>query len=509
MERMNRLRKMRWVRRTMGICRGTFVVVLAFALVSDGSLCAQNYCKPKVATITIEGTVRNPESELVADASVFLEQKGAAKLVKTTTRSDGTFNFSVNYAGTYTVRAEKSGLRSAPMPALTLKGGETRRVDLRLAPEAVTNAASAPSADTAMEFKDEPNFAVAGVTDWSNAGLHGSDVRARTSEAIAKDALELKSGGGEKAPSGSVSHAYDAALAYCAKGDYVQARDEVRKTLTTSDSAEGHRLLGDIDEHLGDPLGSVHEYEVATRMDPSEEDYFGWGMELLLHKAPQPAAEVFTKGSQAHPDSARLLAGLGAALYASGSYDDAALRICAASDLKPSDPAPYLLLGKMEKAASSPLPCAEEKLARFNQQQPESALANYYYAMTLWKRERGSAKSPGLPKAEALAEKAVKLDPKLAEAWVQLGILYAARGAFDPAVATYQTAIEVNPGLAEAHYRLSLAYKRMGQEAKAHDEFQAYERAEKTETAAEERQRQQLRQFLIILKDQPAPVSPR
>ena len=495
--------------RTMGTCWGSSFVVLAFTLVSDGSLSAQNYSKPKVATITIEGTVRSPESELLADASVFLEQKGAAKLVKTTTGPDGTFTFTVNYAGTYTVRAEKSGLRSAPMPALLLKGGETRRVDLRLAPEAATNATAATPADTAMEFKDEPNFTVAGVTDWSNAGLHGSDVRARTSEAIAKDALELKPGEAEKAAGGSVSHAYDAALAYCAKGDYARARDEVRKTLATSDSAEGHRLLGDIDEHLSDPLAAVHEYEVATRMDPSEEDYFGWGMELLLHKAPQPAAEVFTKGSQTHPDSARLLAGLGAALYASGSYDDAALRICAASDLKPSDPAPYLLLGKIEKAASSPPPCAEEKLARFAQQQPEDALANYYYAMALWKQQRGSEKSANSPQAEAFAEKAVKLDPKLGEAWVQLGILYSARGALEQAVQAYKKAIEVSPELGEAHYRLSQVYKRMGEEAKAHDEFQAYQQAEKTETAAEERQRQQLRQFLIILKDQPPPASPR
>jgi tetratricopeptide (TPR) repeat protein len=163
----------------------------------------------------------------------------------------------------------------------------------------------------------------------------------------------------------------------------------------------------------------------------------------------------------------------------------------------------------MEKAASSPLPCSEEKLGRFAQQQPENPLANYYYAMTLWKQQRGSEKSAGLPQAEALAEKAVKLDPKLGEAWVQLGILYSARGALEQAVQAYKKAIEVSPELGEAHYRLSQVYKRMGEEAKAHEEFQAYQQAEKTETAAEEQQRQQLRQFLIILKDQPTPASPR
>jgi tetratricopeptide (TPR) repeat protein len=507
MGQMKQWRKMRWFRGT--IC----LVVLVFLLVSATNVFSQGYPKAPVATITVEGTVRDAAGAAVAGASVFMQQKGGARLVKTVTNADGSFVLSVNFAGTYSVWAEKSALKSATTDGLTVSGGDKKHIDLVVAPAGAANrnasaAAGSSAAANAMEFKDEPNFTVAGVTDWSNAGLHGSDVRARTSEAIAKDALELKSGGAAKTASGA-SHAYDTALQYYAKGDYAQARDEVKKALATRDAAEGHRLLGVIDEHLGDLLGSVHEYEVATRMDPSEEDYFGWGTELLLHKAPQPAAEVFAKGSKVHPESARLLAGLGAALYASGSYDDAALRICAASDLKPSDPAPYLLLGKMEKAASSPLPCSEEKLGRFAQQQPENALANYYYAMTLWKQQRGSEKSAGLPQAEALAEKAVKLDPKLGEAWVQLGILYSARGALEQAVQAYKKAIEVSPEFGEAHYRLSQVYKRMGEEAKAHEEFQAYQQAEKTETAAEEQQRQQLRQFLIILKDQPTPASPR
>jgi tetratricopeptide (TPR) repeat protein len=127
-------------------------------------------------------------------------------------------------------------------------------------------------------------------------------------------------------------------------------------------------------------------------MDPSEQNYFEWGSELLLHKAAQPAAEVFAKGSAAHPNSARMLTGLGAALYSNGSLDEAARRLCAASDLQPTDTAPYLFLGKIEKATPAPLPCSEQKLARFVQQQPGNALANYYYAISIRKREKGSEK---------------------------------------------------------------------------------------------------------------------
>jgi hypothetical protein len=44
---------------------------------------------------------------------------------------------------------------------------------------------------------------------------------------------------------------------------------------------------------------------------------------------------------------------------------------------------------------------------------------------------------------------------------------------------------------------------------KAQEEFEAYQQAEKAEAAEIERQRGELRQFLIILKDQPAVTPPR
>ena len=161
----------------------------------------------------------------------------------------------------------------------------------------------------------------------------------------------------------------------------------------------------------------------------------------------------------------------------------------------------------MEKTVSAPLPCGEEKLARFARDQPGNALANYYYAVALWKRQRGSENSAGAHQAEALLEKAVKLNPNLGEAYVQLGVLYFARNDFTQAIRAFQQAIQVSPHLSDAHYRLSLAYKRTGDEAKAHDELAAYQQAEKTETAAVERQRSELKQFLIILKNQPGPAT--
>jgi tetratricopeptide (TPR) repeat protein len=444
---------------------------------------------------TVTGTVRDATSQPVADARVFLEQAGGTKSVQTKTNADGTFALAADRSGTYTLRAEKSGLHARTIEPFVLTAGENKHIDLVLA---------SPST-AGMEFKDEPDFTVAGVTDWSNAGLHGSDTTSRTSEALAKETATLKSGAIDKIAPDSK---YKQALEYREKGDYTQARELVRSALASADDADGHRLLGDLDERLGDPLDAVREYERAAHMYPSEQNYFDWGAELLLHKAAQPAVEVFTKGFALHPDSARMLAGLGAAFYGVGSYDDAARRLCAASDLQPDDPASYLFLGQMEKTVSAPLPCGEEKLARFARMQPANALANYYYAVSLCKRQRGSENSAASHQAEALLEKAVRLDPNFGEAYVQLGTIFVGRNDFAQAIQAFQQAIAASPQLSEAHYRLSLAYKRTGDDARAHQEFDVYKQTQKTEAAEVEHQRSELKQFLIILKNQPEPTAP-
>jgi tetratricopeptide (TPR) repeat protein len=470
---------------------------------SEAAACEQNLSARQSDNVTIEGTIRDTAGKPVADATVILEEKHNAKKFEAKTTPEGNFVFTIGQAGTFTVVARKTGFSDSVADSLVLSLGEKKRVDLvLLAPPSFT------ASPRTMEFKDEPSFTVAGVTDWSNLGLHGSAASSKTSESLAKETLTLKSSEAEAAPAGGLSKRYETALAYREKGDFSAARQEVRKALAVADDAEGHRLLGELDERLNEPLEAVREYEHAARMDPTEQNYFEWGTELLLHKAAEPAVEVFTRGSSAHPKSARMLTGLGAALYASGSWEEAARSLCAASDLQPADPAPYLFLGKIEKTSPSPLPCSEEKLARFAQEQPGNALANFYYAISVWKREKGSEDPAGRKHAETLLEKAVAIDPKLGEAHLQLGIVHSAGRDFDQAIRDYKKAIDVNPRLGEAHRELGLIYQRTGNKAKAQLEFAAYQEIEKAEAAERERERRELRQFLIILKDQPAATQP-
>jgi tetratricopeptide (TPR) repeat protein len=525
---------------------------------------------------SIEGTVRIPDGEPVAGATVRLESKSLVVRIELRTDTRGRYLISSCPAGSYEIRASKPGSSGVAHASLTLAANEKKQMDLILQStragktEPVGSKDSAAHTPAAIEFDDKANFTVAGVTNWSDAGLHGSDVRERTAETLARETLTLQPSAPLQATSsapGTVAslpaessqseenlraalirdpasfqanrqlgafclhakrydeaiplllaayqsrpadqaNAYDLASAYKERGELIRAREQIQKLLANGENADARRLLGNVDEELGDPIDAVRQYERAVQLDPSEQNYFEWAAELLLHRADQPAVEVFGKGYASHPKSGRLLMGLGVSLYASGSYEEAARRLCEASELDPTDPDPYLFLGKIEKATVAALPCSEGMFERFAKLQPENALADYYYAVVLWKHTRGAASSESSRQAEALLKRAVALDPKLGDAYLQLGLLYFERGSLDLAIQSYRKAIEITPASAEAHHRLALAYKRTGDTSKAQHEFQAYEQAERSDSAALEKQRQELRQFVIILEAHPENASP-
>jgi tetratricopeptide (TPR) repeat protein len=225
-----------------------------------------------------------------------------------------------------------------------------------------------------------------------------------------------------------------------------------------------------------------------------------------VHRALEPAIEVFTKGNNLFPHSIRMLVGLGVALYARGSYDQAAERLCQASDLDPADPSPYLVMGKMQSIESTQPDAIVERLARFARLQPDNALANYYYASSLWKRRSGPQDAATIAQVVPLLQKAIHIDPRLGEAYLLLGILYADQNDLPKAISTYQAAIAVTPSLAQAHYRLAQAYRKTGESSKAKEELQLYEQASKKTAEDTERERREIQQFVYTLQS-PSPAS--
>jgi tetratricopeptide (TPR) repeat protein len=145
-----------------------------------------------------------------------------------------------------------------------------------------------------------------------------------------------------------------------------------------------------------------------------------------------------------------------------------------------------------------------QRFRRFSELQPDNARAHYYYAMSLWKGKR--AEDPGfdLRQVESLLQRSVALDPKLAEAHVQLGNLYADQREYAKSIPEYARALELNPNLPDAHYRLGQDYVHVGQKDRAQGEFEIYQRLRAEHMAEVDKERAEVQQFVYSAKATPS-----
>ena len=492
---------------------------------------------------TVQGYVRDSSGRPVATAIVFLRRAPGTETFSTQpqitrTDSEGEYRFSSVHEG-----AEMNDGAPTVGP-VSVSRNETRKIDLVLIstkasePQGALPGKAAPVKPDAQapEFFDEPQFTVAGVTQATNSGGHGSDTVLRTTEALAKATVSLSKESAEGS-NAAASAATESSLrdAAAREPENFEANRRLGKFLVDNGkAAEGvpylerasrlnprdpelHRLLGDAEEKLGNPLEAVRQYQRAAELEPNEPNLFDWGTELLNHRALEPATEVFTKGNRLFPKSVRMLVALGVAWYAHGSYDQAARCLANASDLAPDNPAPYLFLGRMQSVETTPSAESVARLQRFAQLQPDNALANYYYAVGLWKQSAGSVDSNNerSTRVESLLLKALDLDPKLGAAYLQLGILYSQRADFSRAISAYHKAIEVsreevspeqvtpeiNETLEVTHYRLAQAYLRTGNKTRAQEELQLHDRLAKKTKENTERARREIQQFVISLQN--------
>jgi Tfp pilus assembly protein PilF len=118
--------------------------------------------------------------------------------------------------------------------------------------------------------------------------------------------------------------------------------------------------------------------------------------------------------------------------------------------------------------------------------------------MSILKQQEQAPDKQAVQQASDLLEKAVAIDPKCGEAYLQLGIISSSKRSFDTAIDFYKKAIAANPQLADAHYRLAMIYDRTGQPSKARQELLLHDQIKQQQAEAVERQRREVKQFLIV-----------
>ena len=293
---------------------------------------------------------------------------------------------------------------------------------------------------------------------------------------------------------------YDLAMADLLTGQLAQGRQTVQSVLQKKNTGELHNLMGQIDEKDGKFVEAANEFEIAAHMDPTEDNLFDWGGELLLHRTYEPAIDVFRAASQRYPKSPRVMIGLGMALYARGLYSDAIKALLAAADLDPSEPRCYLFLSKAYDSSPSQADQVIERFQHYAQLEPNNALAQYYYAMSLWKGKQASGSGLDVQEVEALLKKSIELNGSLPEAHMQLGNLYADQHLYEKSIPEYVGALALNPNLSDAHYRLGTDYVHMGQKDRAQTEFAVYQKLRAQHLAEVDKERADVQQFVYSSK---------
>ena len=486
------------------------IVSLLYVVCWSGQALSQ-----EASTILIHGQVKNAQGAAVPGISIELRETGKAELMKALTDRAGNFQFKLSAEGEYVLHADAGTDGTATSQPFQVELGKDTRIDLILR--------TANTSSDQPAFYDEPQFTVAGVTDPANLGGHGSNATASTKAEIMRDTARLEVHEANPPTTAAQMQATEQKLRQKLVKDssnfeanlqlgqlltetnrYTEALPLLERAHTLAEQkgvlaqAAVYSALARLEEQSAKPLEAVRYYQRAAELDPSEVHLFDWGAELLKHNAAEPATEVFSKGNRQFPQSTRMLIALGTSWYVRGDYEKATNWMAAASDLSPDDPVPYTFLGKLLTVDSGKNDVYAEKLHRFAQLHSASGSANYYYALSLWKR-RTASQETDLPKIRSLLEKALDFDPNLGVAHLLLGSLFSEQGDLQKAIAAYQRATSVSPQLADGHYRLAQAYKKAGEAAKAEEELKIYSQLSKQAAEQQERDRQEMRQFVYTL----------
>jgi cytochrome c-type biogenesis protein CcmH/NrfG len=188
---------------------------------------------------------------------------------------------------------------------------------------------------------------------------------------------------------------------------------------------------------------------------------------------------------------------LGITQHLLGKDGDAAKALMRAVDLNTEDPRSYSFLAVIDHVPVDLMPSVTDRFEAYARQHPRNGQAQLLYATNLWRASEILNRTEDIAKIESLLKAAVSLDPKLADAHTQLGILYARRGENNRAAAEFEQTIRLDPAQAPAHYHLAQALIHLGQKQRGEQELELFRKLHA------EQKEEVVVAFLMAKQDQP------
>lgn len=288
--------------------------------------------------------------------------------------------------------------------------------------------------------------------------------------------------------------ALDEAVALQAAGETAKAMGVLNAMPGADGSAAAQVLLGELSEKQNDVKAAGQHFARAVELDPSEQNVWELGVEFLRHWSFEPAIREFEAAVVRFPQSTRMRLGLGAAYFGNGNYAKA---LPVFADLLHDDANNHLyadLLGMSCLAESHEAQPRCGELVAYAEAHPSDAMAATYAASTLVQSRTSEAESQ---LARQLLDRAIKADPKLAEAYYQRGLLKQLQADWKGSIPDLEAAIQRKPNFAKAHYRLALACWRDGRKADAQREMDLQQKFSKQQREDLDRQLRQITVFIV------------
>jgi tetratricopeptide (TPR) repeat protein len=270
---------------------------------------------------------------------------------------------------------------------------------------------------------------------------------------------------------------YNWAVALNQLGRTAQAEKALAQIPEGEMSDEAESLAGDVEETLGHFLSAAEHYRKAAKENPSEDNLEALCTEYLRHWAWDDARKIAQYGAARYPQSARLKLELGVALYGAKEFPEAAAQFAALLQADPDNTTYADMLGRTcgELAGDNSACATLEDVAT---RHAGNGSADVYSATHILDRPHAPV---DLDRAEKWLVRATAANPKLANAWYELGVLYAERADWPQCARALEKAVTLAPDFASAHYQLAAAYGHLNNPAGRKRELALFQAANQKE----------------------------
>src|ERR1035438_261706 len=125
------------------------------------------------ATANVNGVVKDPAGAAIANGQIELTNENTGVVRKTSTTTDGIYNFPSVVPGVYSMQASASGFAAVSQPPVTLQVGQTATFNFQLSVGATTSTVTVTAAAPALETSTSELGTVVSPKEMNDLPLNG------------------------------------------------------------------------------------------------------------------------------------------------------------------------------------------------------------------------------------------------------------------------------------------------------------------------------------------------